>query len=1098
MRPLAFLLAVCILAGIVTRVFWGAVYAASSGPLSPSTVVDDSSVGTITWTNPGNSTSSDNARAIATLDDLQISHYLKVTNFGFSIPSNASIKGVTVEIEKSAQTASRIKDSEVKIVKGGSIGTTNKADTTNFWSTTDGYAPYGGSSDLWGETWSPSDINSSNFGFVISAKKDEIAGAGIDARIDHARITVTYNNPPVAVDDTATTAEDTVLTIDATATSPLLTNDSDADGDTLSITAVGNPVNGSVLLSGGAITFTPSANYNGSGATFEYTVSDGELTDTGLVTVTVTAVNDAPTISVASPNGGNTFAGASSQTITWTASDVDGDTLTITLEYTTDGVSYTSIATGETNDSSFTWTVPSIDSATVKIRATATDTSAASANDLSNSNFTIDSTAPTGTVSINSAATYTNTTSVTLTFTVSETISQMELRNGTTGSFQDPIPYENPHTYTKMPSGDGTKTVAVRFTDSAGNKSVGAINDSIILDTASPTDPTSVSSTSHTESTPSSDTTIDMSWNAGTDSLSGVDGYSYSFTQAASTVPDTIKDVEETTTTVTSSALSDGSWYFHLRTRDNAGNWTSTVHVGPFVIDTTPPTVDSPTITPFNFDYYYIRGTVTVSAIFTDSASTVSSVDFTITDGVNTESCSGVQDSGDPTLWSCSINTTVLDDSSSSIYDMEITAQDSLGNSMPSPELYSNFDAFFDIDNTAPSDPTDVESSDHTVNTPSTDTTITMTWVEGDDSASGVDGYAYVFNNSSTSACDQTKDLEEFVTTVTSSSLADGSWYFHICTVDNVGNWTSTVTVGPFIIDTTVPTGSWSNPTSGQTVSGIVGIIFSASDATSGVSSVAFSYRLASSSGSFTAIDTDLTSPYTAAWDTSSLSLDTYTLRAVVTDSVGFSTTVDVGVDVATVISQQAIGSLATNGIIVTWVTDDPTSSRVIYDTVSHSSLGEAPNYGYRFSTQTLNTNPKVTSHSVTLSGLSDGTAYYYRTVSQGSPIAIGDEQNFQTLTPAGLSSGGGGDATAPATSSIVLGLSSLPAPIRGFVSALGEVIVEEEHEEILGEEAQTTPIPEPIVPQPKFPLNALTLGLIAGAGLVILGLLFWLAKRGL
>jgi beta-lactam-binding protein with PASTA domain len=35
---------------------------------------------------------------------------------------------------------------------------------------------------------------------------------------------------------------------------------------------------------------------------------------------------------------------------------------------------------------------------------------------------------------------------------------------------------------------------------------------------------------------------------------------------------------------MTSPALSNGSWYFHLRTRDNAGNWTATRHLGPFVI----------------------------------------------------------------------------------------------------------------------------------------------------------------------------------------------------------------------------------------------------------------------------------------------------------------------------------------------------------------------------------------------------------------------------------------------------------------------------------------------------------------------------------
>ncbi|MEJ7598941.1 MAG: Ig-like domain-containing protein [Kofleriaceae bacterium] len=96
------------------------------------------------------------------------------------------------------------------------------------------------------------------------------------------------NDPPVAVDDTATTTEDTAVVI-----TNLLANDTDPEGQTLSVTLVGNAVNGTVTLTGNDATFTPDANFSGTG-TFEYTVSDGADTDTGLVTVTVPAVNDPP------------------------------------------------------------------------------------------------------------------------------------------------------------------------------------------------------------------------------------------------------------------------------------------------------------------------------------------------------------------------------------------------------------------------------------------------------------------------------------------------------------------------------------------------------------------------------------------------------------------------------------------------------------------------------------------------------------------------------------------------------------------------------------------------------------------------------------
>src|SRR3990167_4770738 len=116
-------------------------------------------------------------------------------------------------------------------------------------------------------------------------------------------------------------------------------------------------------------------------------------------------------------------------------------------------------------------------------------------------------------------------------------------------------------------------------------------------DTTAPTDPQDVQSTSHNVDEASSDNTIDMAWTVAgvapgaTDDDSGVYGYSYQFTTGATDTPDTTKDLVETEVGVTSDTLIDGSWYFHLRTVDNAENWTSTVHVGPFVIDTTAPAV---------------------------------------------------------------------------------------------------------------------------------------------------------------------------------------------------------------------------------------------------------------------------------------------------------------------------------------------------------------------------------------------------------------------------------------------------------------------------------------------------------------------------
>ncbi|HCG5229098.1 TPA: tandem-95 repeat protein, partial [Vibrio parahaemolyticus] len=142
------------------------------------------------------------------------------------------------------------------------------------------------------------------------------------------------NDAPVAKDDIATTQEDTAVTID------VLPNDSDMDGDKLSIGSASVPKEqGTVEVVNGKLVFTPAENFNGD-AEITYTVTDGQLTDEAKVTVTVNPVNDAPTIKVdavesITEDAVNTDTVVATLTVRDT--DTPEDQLTVSLENNSNG-----------------------------------------------------------------------------------------------------------------------------------------------------------------------------------------------------------------------------------------------------------------------------------------------------------------------------------------------------------------------------------------------------------------------------------------------------------------------------------------------------------------------------------------------------------------------------------------------------------------------------------------------------------------------------------------------------------------------------------------------------------------------------------------
>jgi subtilisin family serine protease len=319
-------------------------------------------------------------------------------------------------------------------------------------------------------------------------------------------------------------------------------------------------------------------------------------------------------------------------------------------------------------------------------------------------------------------------------------------------------------------------------------------------DTTPPDDPT-LSSTNPLGW--SNDNTVDVRWSGASDDGSGVDGFSYEWSQLPGTVPDTVKEAEETATGTTSPLLADGQWWFHLRTRDNAGNWSETVHLGPFKVDTVAP--GSPALSSTHPADWSSDNTVVVN--WTGASDGASGVD-----GYSIE-------------WSQQAPTApdVVKDTSGSTATSPALADGQWWFHLRTVDVAGNWSAAvhlgpFKIDATAPANP--ALSSTHPSDW-SSEPTVQVNWNGASDTSSGVDGFSYDWSSSAVTVPDTVKEAEETVTGTT-SSLADGQWWFHLRTRDNAGNWSATVHLGPFRIDATPPSnpalsspshtaGEWSN-----------------------------------------------------------------------------------------------------------------------------------------------------------------------------------------------------------------------------------------------------------------------------------------------
>jgi hypothetical protein len=123
------------------------------------------------------------------MNDCYYARALMAENFGFSIPAASNIMGIKAEVLRKASAPNSMLDTIVRLLKFGNDTGSNHA-VSGYWLLNSNYQVYGDSTDLWGTTWNPTEINSNTFGLFYKPKNSN--PNFVTAFVDHIRLIVYY------------------------------------------------------------------------------------------------------------------------------------------------------------------------------------------------------------------------------------------------------------------------------------------------------------------------------------------------------------------------------------------------------------------------------------------------------------------------------------------------------------------------------------------------------------------------------------------------------------------------------------------------------------------------------------------------------------------------------------------------------------------------------------------------------------------------------------------------------------------------------------------------------------------------------------------
>ena len=501
---------------------------------------------------------------------------------------------------------------------------------------------------------------------------------------------------------------------------------------------------------------------------------------------------------------------------------------------------------------------------------------------------------------------------------------------------------------------DGTWYFRVIAADALDNTTTSEVSDAVIIDTTGPTEPGTPSTTS-----PTSDTTPTWSWDASSDAGAGLGSPAYivEWSQELDFDPVTDSATTDDTSFTHTDELADGTWYFRVKAQDSLGNESVWSNAGSVLIDTTAPTKPrTPTATSPTNDT-----TPTVSwDESTDSGSGLVNPAYTLEWSDDPEFDGGAD--GSTTTNNTSANPGPLPEGT---WYFRVTATDNVGNAST-----SDISSGIVIDTTGPTAP-----GKPTIASPTTDNTPEASWSASADPI-GLADPAYTLEWSDSATFDGGAD-GSVTTNNTSASpgsaLADGTWYFRVIASDAVGNTTTSAISDPVLIDTTPPTKP-GKPTTPSPTSETTPTWTWTPSTDSGTGLTDPTYRVEWSEDPFLILDVQsATTNDTTFTHTDELADGTWYFRVIAYDNVGLSTSSDVATVEISANAPIISNVTATPGddptkMVITWTTNKAASSEVRY--------GPTANYGTQ--TPETDTDPRVTSHSVTLTDLVPCSIYHF------------------------------------------------------------------------------------------------------------------------